>query len=146
MESLPASGGVGETDMNSVVPKRKKFRIRHGKSLKEAYNPNEPREPKGTSHGGRWTRGGVSVEDVWRPDPEPMFVEFPSIPMNGEDKTISKETIAKLRLTENDLKARRRVLQQGNTNKSEHLIAIDETGILRNIPQMNLHMLLYQMI
>ena len=228
MEALPASGGVGETDMNSVVSKRKKFKIRHGKSLKETYNPNQPREPKGSRHGGRWTsyKGGncyssafhtmsqlgkhgilvhaiVSGQGVltgkrfdhawteindtvidhnivmskanyyalgkvntdpreykrytydemvdkavdtgtygpwdldlsktqldvpWRPDSEPTFVEFPSIPMNGEDQTINKETIAKLHLTENELKARRRVLQQGNNNKSEHLIAIDATG------------------
>ena len=53
------SGGPGEADMNSVVPK-KKFRIRHRKPLRETYNPNEPREPKGSRHGGRWTsyKGG----------------------------------------------------------------------------------------
>ena len=129
VEALPASGGVGETDMNSVVPKRKKFRIRHGKSLKETYNPNEPREPKGANYGrgGRWTKR-AGVEQPWRPDPDPTFVEFPPIKMEEEDQTISKETIEKLRLTEDDLKARRRVLTQGNENKAEHLIAFDDVG------------------
>ena len=128
VESLPLGGGPGEADTNSVVPK-KKFRIRHRKPLREAYNPNEPREPKGSHHGGRWTKSGLAAEDeIWRPDPEPKFVEFPPIKIGEEDKTISKETIEKLRLTEDDLKARRRVLQQGNTNKSEHLVAIDRLG------------------
>ena len=128
VELLPMSGGPGEADMNSVVT-RKKFRIRHRKPLRETYNPKEPREAKGSRHGGRWTRSGVSVGDeMWSPDPEPKFVEFPSIEMNGEDKTISKETIDKLHLTEDDLKARRRVLTQGNEDKSEHLIAFDDVG------------------
>ena len=68
------------------------------------------------------------VEQPWRPDPNPTFVEFPPIKMEEEDQTISKETIEKLRLTEDDLKARRRVLTQGNEDKSEHLIAFDDVG------------------
>ena len=231
VESLPMSGGPGEADMNSVVPK-KKFRIRHRKPLRETYNPNEPREPRGTPHGGRWTRYRLDVgssqvvnintksgdrrvivylnptktrlkailektpvlrgivdedmknwyvwdaknaihmqmamelgfgyddvtgefsfskedaeaygynlkkiynersslgvgDEMWSPDPEPKFVEFPPIKMGEEDKTISKETIDKLHLTEDDLKARRRVLTQGNEDKSEHLIAFDDVG------------------
>ena len=53
--------------------------------------------------------------------------------MGEEDQTISKETIDKLHLTEDDLKARRRVLTQGNEDKSEHLIAFDEVGIEENL-------------
>ena len=49
--------------------------------------------------------------------------------MGEEDQTISKETIDKLHLTEDDLKARRRVLTQGNEDKSEHLIAFDDVGL-----------------
>jgi hypothetical protein len=128
IESLPMSGGVGETDSNSVVPRRKKFRIRHGKPLKESYNPNEPREPKGAPHGGRWTRGGLSVGDAWTPEIEDKYIPFPPIKIGEEDRTISKETIDKLHLTEDDLKARRRVLTQGNEDKSEHLIAFDDVG------------------
>ena len=75
IEALPASGGPGETDMNSVVPK-KKFRIRHRKPLRETYNPNEPREPRGTPHGGRWTKGGLWVGDVWTPEIEDVFIPF----------------------------------------------------------------------
>ena len=121
VEALPASGGVGETDMNSVVPKRKKFRIRHGKSLKEAYNPNEPREAKGTPHGGRWTRGGLSVGNVWTPEIEDVFIPF-------ERDTLTPDIIKKLNLTENDIKARLKVLEDGNTNKAEHLLSINSDG------------------
>ena len=50
----------------------------------------------------------------WTPEIEDVYIPFPPIKMGEEDKTISKETIDKLRLTEDDLKARRRVLTQGN--------------------------------
>ena len=46
-----------------------------------------------------WNSRGIT-------DPDPTFVEFPPIKMEEEDQTISKETIEKLRLTEDDLKAR----------------------------------------
>jgi hypothetical protein len=124
ISSLPMSGGVGEADSNSVVPKRK-FRIKHRKPLKEAYNPNEPREPKGAKygHGGRWTNG------KWVPEIDNVFIPFPPIEIGEEDPTISKEIIEKLNMTESELKARLHVLMEGNLNKAEHLIAIDEVGL-----------------
>ena len=210
----------------------KKFRIRHRKPLKETYNPNEPREPRGTPHGGRWTRYRLDVgssqvvnintksgdrrvivylnptktrlkailektpvlrgivdedmknwyvwdakdaihmqmamelgfgyddvtgefsfskedaeaygynlkkiynersslgvgDEMWSPDPEPKFVEFPPIKME-EDQTISKETIDEVTFDRRRFEgATPRAYSKVIKDKSEHLIAFDDVG------------------
>ena len=123
--------GFGYDDVTGEFSFSKEDAEAYGYNLKKIYNE----------------RSSLGVGDeMWSPDPEPKFVEFPPIKMGEEDKTISKETIDKLHLTENDLKARRRVLHARQSNKSEHLIAFDDVGNFEENSTIEQNMFLYRII